>query len=148
MFPVVWSTEGPLLEDGLLLCRVQSSVPSLLSRSKPHIDTSKLHVISKLRRRNESWCYKLVFLCLIDSTTFLKAYEPKVPFILRKVVLYGTVTRLPEVPWARANFPTFRVHLVIKLGKPLTWQTKVGSARRVYSPRLLFHPFSMTGSPT
>ena len=89
---------------------------------------------------------KLVFLCLIDSTYFLKAYEPKVPFILRKVVPCRRVTRLPEVLTARANFPTFRVHLVIKLGKPLTWQTKVGSARRVYSPRLLFHPFS--GSPT
>ena len=91
---------------------------------------------------------KLVFLCLIDSTYFLKAYELKVPFILRKVVPCRRVTRSPEVPWARANVPTFRVHLVIKLGKPLTWQTKVGSARKVYWPRLLFHPFSMTWSPT
>ena len=53
MFPVVRSKEGPLLEDVLFLCRVQSRVPSLPG-SKPHIDTSKLHVISKLRRRNES----------------------------------------------------------------------------------------------
>ena len=95
-----------------------------------------------VEKRNESWRYNLVFLCLIDST-YLRSR-----LYLRKVVSCRRVTRLPEVPWARANFPTFRVHLVIKLGKPLTWQTKVGSARRVYSPRLLFHPFSMTGSPT
>ena len=72
---------------------------------------------------------------LIDSTYFLNAYEPKVPFILRKVVPCRRVTRLPEVPWARANFPTFCLHLVIKLGKPLTWQTKGSSlAALVGSP--------------
>ena len=51
MFPVVRSKEGPLLEDVLLLCRVQLGALSLPS-SKPHIDTSKLHVISKLRRKD------------------------------------------------------------------------------------------------
>ena len=45
----------------------------------------------------------------------LKGIQTKVPFIWRKFVPCRRVTRLPEVPWALANFPAFRVHLVIKL---------------------------------
>ena len=56
MVPVVWSEEGPLPEELVIPLWVHLSFSSLPC-SKPHSDTSKLHVISKLRRRNESWCY-------------------------------------------------------------------------------------------
>ena len=50
-FPLVWSPEGPVPEDSVApLCRVQSNL-SFLSCWKPHIDTSKLHVIAKTNKQ-------------------------------------------------------------------------------------------------
>ena len=122
---------------------VESSQAShlCLARNRTLIHQSCMLFLNWEEKINESECYKLIFLCLIDSTHFWKAYEPKVPFILRKVVPRRRVTRLPELPRARTNFPTFRVHLLIKLGKPLTWQTKVGSAIEGSTCRLVVSPF-------
>ena len=62
MFPVVWSKEGPIPWGVLPLCRVQSNLSS-----KPHIETSKLHVISKLSKNRWWLCYTLLHLYLSES---------------------------------------------------------------------------------
>ena len=49
---------------------------------------------------------------------------------VRKVVRGRRITRIPELPWATQLFK----HFLTKGGEPFTWETKVGSARRVTRP--------------
>ena len=47
-FPVVWLKEGPVRSEGVLSLRRVQSNSSSLPCTKPHIETSKLHIVSKL----------------------------------------------------------------------------------------------------
>ena len=92
MSPVVWSTEGPVPEEGVFpLCRVQlnlSSVPC----SKPHKDTSKLHVNSRWRQWGETNEYSRYLLnwleMLLEPVHFRLLY-----FQSRWLSLFGVVSR-------------------------------------------------------
>ena len=92
MSPVVWSNEGPVPEEGVFpLCRVQLNL-SFVPCSKPHKDTSKVHVNSRWRQwreTNECSRYLLNWLeMLLEPVHFRLLY-----FQSRWLSLFGVVSR-------------------------------------------------------